>query len=40
MTLICGYLIDLIDMIGQYVSTIAFDTDLVIKIYTIVVYCT
>jgi len=27
-------------MIGQSVSTIAFDMDLVIKIYTIVVCCT
>jgi len=32
-------LIDLIDMIGQSISTVAFDTDLVIKIYTIILYC-
>jgi len=31
MTLIYGYLIDLIYMIGQSISTIAYDTDLVIK---------
>ena len=30
---------DLIDMIGRSISTIAFDTDLVIKIYTIILYC-
>jgi len=34
MLLIYGYLIDLIDMIGHSTSTTAFDTDLVIKIYT------
>lgn len=38
-TLIYGYLIDLIDIIGQSVSTIAFDADLVIKICIIVIYC-
>jgi hypothetical protein len=39
MTLICGYLIDLIDMIGRSISTIAFDMDLFIEIYTIILYC-
>ena len=40
MTLIYGiWLTDLIDMIGQSISTIAFDTDLIIKIYTIILYC-
>jgi len=39
MTLIYGYLIDLIYTIGRSVSTIAFDTDLVIKIYMTILYC-
>jgi hypothetical protein len=32
-------LIDLIDMIGRSISTVAFHTDLIIKIYTIILYC-
>jgi hypothetical protein len=34
MSLIYGYLIDLIDMIGQSISITASDTDLIIKMYT------
>jgi len=32
-------LVDLVDMIGRSVSTIEFDTEFVIKIYTILLYC-
>ena len=33
------WLTDLIDMFGQSISIIAFNTELVITIYTIILYC-
>jgi len=33
------WLIGLIDMIGRSISTIAFDAGLVVKMYTIILFC-
>jgi len=33
------WLIYLIDMIGRSISTVAFDMELIIKIYTLILYC-